>query len=73
MHLLAALFAILALATLPSPCSAAVWNDKLKVWNIGRVATTHTNHGEYSPYATPAPAAESPSSATSAARSKTEA
>lgn len=47
MHLLAALLTFLALATLPSPCSAAVWNDKLKVWNIGRVATTHTTHGEY--------------------------
>ncbi|GAB7321991.1 hypothetical protein MBLNU13_g03049t1 [Cladosporium sp. NU13] len=46
MQLFAALSALLALITIPT-ASAAVWDDKLKVWNIGRVATTQKWDGKY--------------------------
>ena len=47
MQLSAALFSLLALTTFTPTASAAVWNDKLKVWNIGRVATTQKWDGKY--------------------------
>lgn len=72
MRLFTALLNFLALASFPT-ASAAVWNDKLKVWNIGRVATTTTNHGKYRTWPVRDAGAGSPSSAMSAARSKTEA
>jgi hypothetical protein len=40
MQLFAALFALLALAAIPI-ASAATWNDMVKVWDIGRVATVN--------------------------------
>ena len=46
MQLFTGLFALLAL-TIIQGASAAVWNDKLKLWNIGRVKTTTTKYGKY--------------------------
>jgi hypothetical protein len=39
MQLQSTLFTLLALATALPAVSAAVWNDQLKVWDIGRVTT----------------------------------
>jgi len=46
MQLFTGLFVLLAL-TVVERASAAVWNDKLKLWNIGRVKTTTTKYGKY--------------------------
>jgi hypothetical protein len=46
MHFFAALFALLALTAIPTAL-AATWNDKLKIWDIGHVATVESKTGKY--------------------------
>jgi hypothetical protein len=46
MHFFAALFALLALIGIQT-ASAATWDDKLKVWDIGPVHTIQSKTGKY--------------------------